>query len=307
MPRSGTNFLMDLLCSHPDVAPGRWPVKEDLFLEHCDHLVRFVTNVREAWDPIWGEFPPDIEADLLRSIGDGLISFLWTDRTRRLVTKSPGVKNIPRFHQLFPDAKLLILIRDGRSIVQSCVDTFGWDFDTAAYRFAEAGRELTDWLSAGGQTSSSLVVRYEELVNDLGTTMMQVLDFLGLSWAAFDFSEADALPVRGSSFHRGAGRSAVHWDPVPKDSSFQPLQRWSSWDEGKLERFEWIAGRESRDLGYETALGKNPQALSNRMRDLWWHVGKGRRRAVFKIRGRLGPLTRPLRDRMAALIRGETR
>ena len=36
-----------------------------------------------------------------------------------------------RFFAFFPCARLLILVRDGRSVVQSAVDTFGWDFDTA--------------------------------------------------------------------------------------------------------------------------------------------------------------------------------
>ena len=307
MPRSGTNYLMDLLCCHPDVAPGRFPVKEDLFLEQSDHLIRFVTNVRSSWDPTWGEFPHDLEADLLGAIGDGLISFLWTDKRRRLLTKSPSVRNIQRFHQLFPEAKLLILIRDGRSIVQSCVDTFGWDFDTAAYRFSDAANELLEWLSSGGQTSSNLVVRYEELVNDMKPTMMHVLDFVGLSPESFDFSAADALPVRGSSSHRGEGRSAVHWDPVPKDASFWPLERWSSWDPAKLARFEWIAGGESRALGYDTGRGEISSPTAQRMRDLRWHSIRWGRRAVYRIRGKLGPPTRPIRNRLAALIRNRDR
>jgi hypothetical protein len=304
MPRSGTNHLMDLICSHPEIAPGRSPVKEDFLLENSDHLIRYVSDVRMSWDPIWGEFPQEIEADLLRSLGDGLISFLWVDRNRRLVTKSPSVKNVGRFHQLFPEASLVVLIRDGRSIVQSCIDTFGWDFDTAARRFADAARELLASLEADEAATECLVVRYEDLVTDMHTTMAGVLDFAGLSQEKFDYSSAEALPVRGSSFHLGPGRTSVHWEPVPKDASFRPLERWQSWDEKMVARFEWIAGQEARALGYEAAGREIHRPAIHRLRDLRWLGRRWSRRAIYRLRGRLGPLTRPARNGLGILAKG---
>lgn len=304
MPRSGTNHLMDLVCSHPEVAPARSPVKEDLFLENSDDLIRYASRVRGSWDPIWGDFPQELADDLLRSLGDGLISFLWTDRSRRLVTKSPSVRNVGRFHRLFPEAKLLTLIRDGRSIVQSCVDTFGWDFDSAAHRFSGAARELLASFEADGGSAERLVIRYEDLVTDMRTTMAGVLDFAGLSPDKFDFSAAEELPVRGSSSHRGPGRTSVHWEPVPRDASFRPLQRWESWDEARSARFEWIAGREARALGYEVAGGETHRPAVHRLRDLRWQGMRWSRRALYQLRGRLGPATRPARDHLRMLARG---
>ena len=119
LPRSGTNFLWDLLLLHPDCARAQEPVKEDLFLDRSDHLVRFVDAVRARWDPRWGTFAAELPDRLYRSIGDGLVSFLWTDRQRRLVTKSPSVVHLELFFAFFPCARLLILVRDGRSVVQS--------------------------------------------------------------------------------------------------------------------------------------------------------------------------------------------
>lgn len=278
-------------------------MKEDFFLENCEHLIRYASHVRASWDPIWGDFPPEIEEDLLRSLGDGLISFLWTDRSRRLVTKSPSVRNVGRFHLLFPEAKLLILIRDGRSIVQSCIDTFGWDFDTATHRFSVAARELLTFMEAEGASAERLVVRYEDLVTDMRTTMTGVLDFAGLSRDGFDFSAAEALPVRGSSSHLGPGRTSVHWEPVSKNASFRPLQRWESWDEDRRARFEWLAGREARALGYEVD-GSEPHPARHHLRDLRWHGKRWSRRFLYRLRGRLGPATRPVRDRLRIRARG---
>jgi hypothetical protein len=303
-PRSGTNHLMDLVCLHPDVAPGRRPVMEDFFVEHSDHLLGFASGVRGSWDPLWGEFPPDIEADLIRSLGDGLTSFLWTDRSRRLVTKSPSVKNIACFHRLFPRARLLILIRDGRSIVQSCRDTFGWDFETAAHRFSEAARELLAFLASSEQTSGHLLVRYEDLVGDMRKTMTRVFDFADLPVDKFDFSAAEALPVRGSSAHLGPGRTSVHWDPVTRDESFRPLERWASWDDAMLARFAWIAGRESGALGYESAEHEIGSTALHRMRDVRWQAIRGARRSIYRLRGRLGPIARPIRDRLRSPAKG---
>ena len=130
-PRSGTNFMCDLLLLHPQCARGRDPVREDLFLQYSDHLVAFTEAVRANWDPIWGTFGTELPYLLRAGIGEGLVSFLWTDRDRRLLTKTPNVRNLERFFSFFPWARLLILVRDGRSVVQSGMDTFGWDFDRA--------------------------------------------------------------------------------------------------------------------------------------------------------------------------------
>src|ERR671924_299705 len=88
MPRSGTNFLCDLVLLHPDCARALNPVREDLFLDHSDHLVAFANRVRASWDPCWGDFEADLTDRLCAGIGEGLVAFLWSDRRRRLVTKS---------------------------------------------------------------------------------------------------------------------------------------------------------------------------------------------------------------------------
>src|SRR4029450_11031710 len=122
LPRSGTNFLWDLLLIHPDCTRARTPVNEDLFLDHSDDLVAFVSTVRAAGDPIWGTFGPDTTDRLYAAIGDGLLSFLWTDQDRRLLSKSPSVRHLDRFFSFFPRARLLILVRDGRAVLQSAMD-----------------------------------------------------------------------------------------------------------------------------------------------------------------------------------------
>ena len=125
LPRSGTNFLWDLLLLHPDCARAREPVNEDLFLDHSDPSGSVCRRRARSVGSEHGEhLRPRSSRQLVRSIGEGLVSFLWTDRQRRLVSKSPSVAHLERFFTFFPSARLLILVRDGRSVVQSAMDTF---------------------------------------------------------------------------------------------------------------------------------------------------------------------------------------
>jgi hypothetical protein len=71
LPRSGTNYLWDLLLLHPDASPPVVPVREDLFLNHSDHLIAFTSAVQSSWDPAWGTFGPDLTARLHHEIGKG--------------------------------------------------------------------------------------------------------------------------------------------------------------------------------------------------------------------------------------------
>ncbi len=303
-PRSGTNFLWDLLCLHPDCGPGRSPVWEDFFLQESDPLVAYATRVRRTWDPAWGRFPGDLRERLLASLGGGLISFLWVERDLRLVTKSPSVRNLDRFFTLFPRACLLLLVRDGRSVVQSCMTTFGWDFDTAARRWAAAADEICDF--DGGHRGQGLryrIVRYEDLVDDVEATMTRILDFVGLDDGVYDHRAAARLPVRGSSVHRGAG-AAVHWEPVDKDSGFAPKEHWAAWDRSMHERFEWLAGKQSRRLGYEpltAPISRPAEVARHRLLDSGWRARRGLRLLDYRARVRLGPPTRPLRRRLGLL------
>jgi len=269
MPRSGTNYLYDLLALHPDCGPARAPIWEDFFLQHADLLMAYTAAVRRRWDPDWGSPSDDLPDRLHEALGDGLVSFLCDSRGGRLLTKTPSVRNIDRFFTLFPRARLLVLLRDGRSVVQSCMSTFGLDFDTAARRWARAADEVRRFDERHRDRGLAYrLVRYEELLDDLEESLAGILDFLDLDRHAFDFEAAARLPVRGSSVHRGAGRTAVHWKPVERDASFDPRARWRAWPPALHQRFDWIAGGQLRHFGYE----QSPPATVAARQAAWQHV-----------------------------------
>ena len=68
MPRSGTNYLWDLLRVHPACAPAREPIREDFFIEESDDLLAFTRHVAERWDPMWGA----VDYELIRRFRVGI-------------------------------------------------------------------------------------------------------------------------------------------------------------------------------------------------------------------------------------------
>lgn len=303
MPRSGTNFLCDLLLLHPDCSRGRAPVREDLFLDHSDHLLAFAEAVRAAWDPDWGAFGRDLPDRLCAEIGEGLVSFLWTDRGRRLVTKSPSVRHLDRFFTFYPLARLVILVRDGRSVVQSAVATFQWDFDRACREWAQAADTIRLFQRAEAARSHRWrLVRYEELVDDTEGQLRSLFEFVGLDATRYDFEAARSLPVFGSSAYGRRG-GAVHWEPVAKDASFAPKERWRAWTDAQMDRFEWLAGDQLRALGYAAPRRQGSKAgwIGHVWRDWRWSTRRTARWAIYRTRVRLGTASRPLRRRLGLI------
>jgi Sulfotransferase family len=309
LPRSGTNFLWDLLLLHPDCSRARDPVNEDLFLEHSDHLVAFADSVRAAWDPNWGSFATDIGQHLYAGLGAGLISFLRTDSNRRLVTKSPSVRHLDRFFAFFAESRLLILVRDGRSVVQSIIDTFGWDFDRACRSWSEAAQTIRRFqLAETARARRWQLVRYEDLVDDPERELRSIFEFVGLDAKRYDFDAARHLPVRGSSsFGRANGK--VHWAVVAKDASFAPKERWRSWSPTQLARFDWLAGQELLELGYATSRIRFSivDRIKHRWRDWRWHAARAARWALYRARVRLALRTRIANSLRALRIRAAAR
>jgi hypothetical protein len=298
LPRSGTNFLSDLLLLHPDCAPALDPVREDLFLDRSDGLTRFIDDVQAAWDPSWGSVTGVVRARLYSSLGDGLVAFLQDDRERRLVTKSPSVRHLDRFFTFFPDASLLVLVRDGRAVTQSAMRTFGWTFERAAHAWAEAAEEVDLFRRThAGSSARWHLVRYEDLLEDLDASLPEVLRSVGLDPTVYDMDAARRLPVRGSSFHHGPDRTDVHWDAVPRTETFAPTERWREWDRERIDRFEWLAGPQLRAFGYATVDGGRRSAglsLRHASRDASWNV----RRVAAAGRRAAGTASRPLRRRL---------
>ncbi len=275
LPRCGTNFLSDLLCAHPDCEPPE-PIWEDCLIRRADRLADYVETVSRDWNPKWG-VGNDERDQLYARLGDGLCSFLNAHTTsQRVVTKTPRVDNLPLFFRLFPDAHLLILLRDGRAVLESGIKSFGWNRESAMHRWADAAKTVLSFDETHRDTPHRyLITHYEELWQNQEQELRRILDFLDLDTARYDFGAAANLPLRGSSTVRTNGETGIHWKPVEKPPDFDPTQRFKHWRRARHERFEWVAGDCLHRLDYhepQIARGGSLWTAWNLVMDLRWLV-----------------------------------
>jgi hypothetical protein len=249
--RSGTNFLSDLIALHPDCTQSS-SIFEDRVLVDSPLLQAYVASLFQRWPSSWG-VPNEAQDQLLHEFGDAILRVLTSTAVRpgkRLVTKTPSVKHLTRFAQLFPDATLLLIVRDGRAVVESWVNSFRISFERAARAWADAARVLTAFDDANRLSDLRYtIVQYEELCTTMEGTMRRLLSTCELDAERYDFEAASSLPVRGSSAFRG-DKSVVHWDAIQRTTEFKPLERFAHWDAETHTRFNAIAGPALELLGY---------------------------------------------------------
>ena len=285
MQRSGTNWLRDLLLCHPDCYAARIP--EDFLVANSHLLLRFGSSLYRSWPENWNaEARVGPQERLHRIMGEALLEFIGQGaapdaagaalaRSGRLVTKTPSVANLGHLFTFFPHARVVILVRDGRAVVESIVRGFNWDYETGIRRWDSAAREILSFRAAGGAAlERSIIVRYEDLFSTLESELCRLLTFLDLDQERYDFQRAVGLPVRGSSVfgqEHGGSKSAR----IPRTEEFSPLARAAHWNRWKHERFNRLAGESLESLGYQrVSPGKSlPGGMVIQwLRDAWWSV-----------------------------------
>lgn len=254
-PRCGTTYLTWILQIHPDFQLPNllW---EDFVMEHVQFLKDYVHLTSKRWEHRIKSIK-DFKQLFLKHLGDGILSFLCEqiEENKRLLCKTPRSYNLNDFFVLFPNAKLLIVIRDGRDVVTSAVKTWAnriLAFERSTWRWAEGARQVLDFMEGNGNElrgKSWMLVKYEDILESPEDTILEMLGFLDIDSDTFDMTQIENLPLRGSSVHRGE-KNKVHWDPVEKPKDFQPIGRWKSWRHWQKKKFKIIAGRELIRLGY---------------------------------------------------------
>ena len=252
-PRSGSNFLENLLLLHPQCRKSKVP--EDFFLANSETLLNFCRSVAESWDDWWLQRLGGASR-LAIHIGTALLRFAdsGSEEERpvgdfRLVLRSPTTEGIATAATLFPNARVLVLVRDGPATVELGRRSFRWPYEEAILAWRQSVRRILAFLTSADGPPCQLI-RFEDLTADPAREIARVLAFLDLDPALYPFDRVDEIPVFGSSSFGRADEEEVHWRPVPKDPSFDPLARAQSWPAHRLARFAWLAGGEQRKLGY---------------------------------------------------------
>lgn len=253
--RCGSNFVCDALQLHKQFSIPE-PLTEDYLLENAHLLHDYVERtVASRWRKRFNAEEDVVlcRKTLCRRLGAALTSTLAARIApgSRLLTKTPDPDNVKLFPSLFPDAKLVLIVRDGRDVVESSFRS--WPSQSYAHwmrMWAKGARTILDFVNGAGKQCKEQwrLVRYEDLLHDR-EAFGSLLDFLGVSRETYPWDELESLPVRGSSTHRG-NASELHWRPVEKTADFRPVGRWANWSLIRRLQFKAIAGAEQTALGY---------------------------------------------------------
>lgn len=291
--RSGTNYLCRLLEAHPDCR-GIGPIGEDFLIHNLDMLDQYVENVKNWWNPDWLRHTLDGERETFHGyLGGALLNLLYDQSEKNhpksmrgghessenasprcIVSKTPSVRGVSRVSSYFPQAKLLLLARDGRAVVESGMRSFGWSFEKATRQWAAGASALVEMQRASDPSDTVMFLKYENIVRNGRQELEDVFEFIGLDPQRFDFEAIENMGVIGSSDLALQG-GEVHWEALPQTEAFDPLKRFETWTPRRHRRFNWIAGREMERLGYtlEKVSGTGPLEKGlHRLRDFGWFL-----------------------------------
>jgi len=204
--------------------------------------------------------------------------------------KTPDyVRRLPLLQGLFPWAKFIHIVRDGRDVALSVLDWAGTSKGPGKLRLWETEPVATcalwwRWQVAAGRRSGTQLgaehyheVCYEELVAEPDGRLRRMTDFLGLPY------EAAMLAYNEGKVKTNTRLSAKkRWLPPTPG-----LRNWQSqMDPQDVEIFEAIAGDLLEGLGYERAC----KTISPQIRRVaaccldWWDEFLARREAKARLR-----------------------
>jgi hypothetical protein len=290
--RSGTTLLHRIVDAHPLIAISpemhwithhfkKWKhpasdglVTPELASELTEHW-RFTRLGfgREEFEALLGSGKPVP----YRSFLEGIFHLYGRVKNKPLVgNKTPAyVRSLQGLHALWPEAKFVHIVRDGRDV---CLSIMNWkSADRNAGRYAtweEAPVSTTAFWwerkvrlgrEAGGSLGTELYheIRYESLVSRPEEECVRLCEFLDVPYddAMLSFHEGRRKP--GPDARKNAKKA---WLPATPG-----LRDWGSqMPAGDVERFEAAAGELLDELGYPRAFpDPSAQALENaaRLRD----------------------------------------
>jgi hypothetical protein len=279
-PRSGTTLLRRLVDTHPLVAvidEMRWIAS---FFERREGLTPEGLVTPELVDRLlaYDRFATlEISREQLGRLIDtgdsipypnfvtGIFDLYGQAQGKSLVgDKTPRyARRIGTLHALWPEARFVHLIRDGRDV---CMSILNWKkAERALGRFSTWGEDQVstaalwwEWhVRLGREDGGSLApqlyheVRYEELVSRPAKTCEKLCDFLGLPYDEGILKFHEHMP--DPCFHVKQNK----WRPIVTG-----LRDWRTQMPAEdLERFEAAAGELLEALGYPRAVSDPPEEM----------------------------------------------
>jgi Sulfotransferase family len=281
--RSGTNYVGKMMScnAHVQLVPPGKTTDEFPFVRDL-----------EAWEKGFSNFVSKFKGDknlfqfrrFLPHLGSAWLTYLidtFSLRPGHVFLKDPSVRHIDRFFDLFPDAKLILLVRDGRDNVASSVKAglatrahqhlaekaktrlnhlLLRDFVTAARDWSSAVRTILRFdqeFKKSPHASRYLILRYEDIYQNPRQLAERLFAFMGVPCDGEILDSVENAEVVGSSFYSSTGQEDArkpNWIPTPKTEAFQPVGRWKEWNAVQRGLFKRIAGDQLIAMGYERDL-----------------------------------------------------
>ena len=266
--RSGSTLLRLMLASHSRIAipPETWfllplverlPIDRDLSGAELHQAIAIMTS-HYRWPDMQisadelrecaARLPSAGIGDLARIVYD--IHLRRTGKVRWADKTPPYIRILPQLATLFPGARFICLVRDGRDVAKSfqSLMIYGKTIRQNTIEWLEANRWERKWL-ASAQADSMLRVRYEDLVVDPESVLRAICAFIGeqfephmLTWQE---SVERLVPERERHVHEKLTRRTRHED----------VARWEhSMSSAELFMAEAFMGRDLQRLGYERRL-----------------------------------------------------
>lgn len=175
-PRSGTTLFRLILDSHPRIA--------------CGPETHFLQDMAQILGPRWRllqryGFDQDWWCQKIASFFDSFkLEHLAIKGKERWADKTPSYTlNLPFIERLFPSAQYVHIIRDGRDVVASHKDRWGYRRAVSATKSWPQYVRPARTFGAGIGPGRYLEVRYEDLVESPEETVRGALNFLREDWS----------------------------------------------------------------------------------------------------------------------------
>lgn len=282
--RSGSTYLAELLNRHPQMCitfesnfvPRLWHwgknsnrrIEREEILREC---LKFIFS--EAKFNVWGLEQEELFSDLSFSLPVRLSDVclqIVNNYARRVNVEAQicGVKkggwyalNLEIIWQLFPGAKFVHLVRDGRAVYASSKKAIysetGRYFETNPVQSAVRWREIMTNTKIYADSSLYHELRYEDLLTTPHETMSSLLGFLGVE-NSIEQINSMFLPQQAQLVNT----KIKHLHPnVGKKPQLARINAWQNeLTEKEIRVFEQIAGDQLINKGYELLNSSLPPA-----------------------------------------------
>lgn len=255
MPRSGTVYTGEVLRLHPALHAYPNDIWEIPFLELTGDVQHMQRHFFAAYKQNKGKVG---DHDFLPMFGAALIAYLYSfiPDGKRMLLKVPDVQYLQNFYAVFPHENPLLLMRDGRDVVNSTVNS--WPdrrFDEVCALWDKSARMMLAFENRYSRNSHTyLSVKYEDVVKSPDGFAKSTCEIYGLDYGTYPGDKIKELPVRGSSSDVSKDGTQTAWKPVDKPKNFNPVGRWKDWPDSRKRAFKRIAGQTLMDTGYCASL-----------------------------------------------------